>query len=188
MCNMKSMKKAISVITLITILSLTSLVAFADDLDYGADGALSTSSPTLTDMLTYAIQDEYTAKAEYEEIINQYGSIRPFTNIISAEETHISLLLPLFDQLNLTIPEDTSENHIIIPTTLIEAYQTGVTAEIKNIEMYDLFLEQDLPDDVRLVFEQLRNASINHLSAFQNALERIEQTSDKQNRFGKSKS
>ncbi|MPN44592.1 hypothetical protein SDC9_192157 [bioreactor metagenome] len=36
--------------------------------------------------------------------------------------------------------------------------------------MYEQFLEQDLPADVRVVFESLMHASENHLRAFQNRL------------------
>ena len=76
-------------------------------------------------MLTYAIQDEYLALAEYELIIEKYGSMRPFSNIINSEKTHI-----------------------------------------------DMFLKKELPDDIRSVFERLKNASGNHLQAFKNGLNR----------------
>ena len=47
---------------------------------YGSAGALEDENMTLADMLTYAIQDEYLARAEYELIISEYGNVRPFTN------------------------------------------------------------------------------------------------------------
>ena len=43
-----------------------------------------------------------------------------------------------------------------------------MTAEVHNIAMYEAFLKQeDLPDDVRAVFEALTRASGNHLRAFE---------------------
>ena len=54
-----------------------------------------------------------------------------------------------------------------MPATLNEANQIGVDAEINNIAMYEKFLEQELPDDVRTVFEKLKDASENHLAAFE---------------------
>ncbi|AJD92943.1 hypothetical protein JMA_36260 [Jeotgalibacillus malaysiensis] len=33
--------------------------------------------------------------------------------------------------------------------------------------MYDRFLTMNIPNDVRFVFSQLRNASFNHLAAFE---------------------
>ena len=37
-------------------------------------------------MLTYAIQDEYLAHAEYDYILKNFGDQRPASNIIKAEE------------------------------------------------------------------------------------------------------
>ena len=73
---------------------------------YGSEGALNDTTLSLADMLTYAVQDEYLARAEYDRILTQYGSIRPFTNIIRAEETHIDTLLPLFAEYGIAAPKD----------------------------------------------------------------------------------
>ena len=57
-----------------------------------------------------------------------------------------------------------------LPSSLNEAFEAGVTAELENIAMYDRFLQEDIPHDVKNVFIALRDASKNHLSAFQNHL------------------
>ncbi len=137
---------------------------------YGSEGALDDTSLTLADMLTYAIQDEYLAYAEYDRILSENGSIRPFTNIIRAEATHIDALLPLFETYGIAAPADEGASHAVSVATLTEAYQAGVNAEVNNIAMYETFLDQDLPSDVRIVFESLMHASENHLRAFQNQL------------------
>ena len=137
---------------------------------YGSQGALDDNSLTLADMLTYAIQDEYLARAEYDKILSDNGSIRPFTNIVRAEETHIDALLPLFDLYGIAAPADEGASRAVSVNSLTEAYQAGVNAEVNNIAMYETFLEQNLPSDVRTVFESLMNASENHLRAFQNRL------------------
>lgn len=137
---------------------------------YGAEGALDDDTLTLADMLTYAIQDEYLARAEYARIIADFGSVRPFTNIMRAEETHIKTLLPLFDAYGIIVPADEGASHAVAVSSLTTAYQAGVSAEVSNIAMYDTFLEQELPDNVRTIFESLMRASENHLRAFQNRL------------------
>lgn len=137
---------------------------------YGSAGALADSDLSLADMLTYAIQDEYVAYAEYALIIRDFGSVRPFASIINAEQTHINALLPLFVEFGIAAPSDSSAEHTLATSSLTEAYQAGVSAEVTNIAMYDLFLEQDLPAEVRAVFESLLRASENHLRAFQNRL------------------
>lgn len=137
---------------------------------YGSEGALDDASLTVADMLTYALQDEYLARAEYELILSDFGSVRPFTNIIRAEETHIDALLPLFEAYGITAPADEGSSHAAAVSSLTAAYQAGVNAEVNNIAMYETFLAEDLPDDVRTVFESLMHASENHLRAFQNRL------------------
>lgn len=137
---------------------------------YGATGALGDTSLSLADMLTYAMQDETVARAEYAAILATYGSVRPFANIIRAEESHIASLLPLFEAYGIAVPADESASLVTTVPSLTEAYQTGVSAEVNNIAMYETFLDQNLPDNVRAVFESLMRASENHLRTFQNRL------------------
>jgi hypothetical protein len=141
----------------------------ASDESFGSAGAAADDDLPLEEMLTYAIQDEYLARAEYEAIMEEYGSIAPFSNIIRAEESHISQLVPLFESNGLAVPADDAADYVILPASLDEAYQAGIDAEIANIAMYELFLAQELPDDVRAVFENLMAGSQSHLSAFENA-------------------
>lgn len=136
-------------------------------LDWGSGSALSQETFTIEEMLVYAIQDEYTAKSEYIMIMDKFDITKPFSNIYKSEETHISLLLPLFETYEYIVPFDDSENHLFEINSVDEAFDIGVVAEINNIAMYNLFLEQELPEDVETVFIQLRDASINHLSAFE---------------------
>ena len=126
-----------------------------------------TGEYTLESMLNYAILDEYLAKATYEKIIDTYGDIKPFSRIVLAEQTHIDLLLPLFETYGIEVPAVPSSDEIIVPESISSALATGVEAEKANIALYDSFLAQEnLPDDVRLVFESLKAASENHLNAF----------------------
>ncbi len=154
------------------VLLLASVPGVSASGGFGSGGAAAVTNPTLLDMLTYAIQDEYAARAEYEMIIDEYGEIRPFTNIIRSEETHIGLLTPLFAQYGYPVPADTSSEHVILPSDLRSAFEIGVEAEIANIAMYEMFLARELPDDVRDVFERLMAASESHLRAFENGLNR----------------
>jgi hypothetical protein len=147
-------------------------IASADSADFGARGAEGKSGLTIEQMLTYAIQDEYLARAEYELIIGEYGSIRPFTNIMAAEQRHIEWVTELFNEYGYALPEDTAQMHVVLPDDLESSFQTGVQAEIDNIAMYESFLQKDLPADVRDVFERLKQASENHLRAFRNNLNR----------------
>ncbi len=125
------------------------------------------SNYTLEEMLNYAILDEYLAQATYQAIIDTYGNVRPFTNIVLAEQTHIDLLTELFTTYGFVIPENTAALNVTVPASISEAIAAGKEAEIQNIAIYEAFLaSEDLPEDVRAVFESLVNASNKHLNAF----------------------
>jgi hypothetical protein len=159
-------------VLVVALSTVAAVISFADSADFGAKGAEGKSGLTIEQMLTYAIQDEYLARAEYELIIGEYGSIRPFTNIMAAEERHIEWVTELFNEYGYPLPKDTASEYVVLPEDLKSSFETGVQAEIDNIAMYESFLKQDLPADVRDLFERLMGASENHLRAFRNNLNR----------------
>ncbi len=167
------MKKAAKIISAAILISglFTALVA-SDEI--GAKAAKNNPEPSMEEMLRYAIQDEYLARAEYYEVIDRLGSVRPFSNIVKAEETHVGMLVPLFEKYGLMVPDDTYASHVVVPDDLKTALQIGVQAEIDNIAMYESFLDRDLPDDVRAAFQKLKDASENHLRVFRNGLSRYQ--------------
>lgn len=143
--------------------------------NYGAKGALQDSSITLEEALKYAVQDEYLAQARYDTIIAKFGAIRPFTQIKSAEQRHISALLTLFKKYNVKVPEDNAKQYTKEPGALKEAYQAGVEGEVDNIAMYNkLASTSALPQDVKAVMKQLGDASQNHLAAFKRGLSQFQ--------------
>ena len=143
------------------------------DEPYGALGALAASDLTLEQMLAFAVQDEYIARLEYQEIMTAFGVQSPYANIMRSEESHLELLRGIYASRGEEFPADTAADHLVLPTSLLEAAQNGVQAEIDNIAMYDRFLTYDLPADVAAVFTELRNGSVNHQSAFQSQVDRL---------------
>jgi hypothetical protein len=139
---------------------------------YGAAGARTAASPTLEQMLVFAIQDEYLAGAEYDLIMSKAGSVRPFSNISRAEDQHVTWVAAALRDHGYAVPADEAAAHAVLPADLRSAYEAGVQAEVDNIAMYDSFLKRELPADVRSLFERLRAASQNHLRAFRTNLER----------------
>ena len=136
---------------------------------YGAASAASVADSDLTlgTMLSFALQDEYLARGEYQKTMDKFGQRRPFSNIVQAEERHISWLVPLFGKYGVALPPDRGLELAQVPETFAGALKTGVDAEIANISMYERFLARELPSDVRAVFEHLLAGSRNHLAAFQ---------------------
>lgn len=142
---------------------------------WGATAALADSDLTVEDMLTYALQDEYLARAEYVAIMARFGVARPFSNIKESEDSHIAWLGEAFAARAMALPADAAAPFVVMPNTLKEAFEAGVSAEVANIAMYDSFLaEPEMKDGsnnaIRDLFTRLRRASENHLRAFRTQL------------------
>jgi hypothetical protein len=143
------------------------MTACADDSDPMAPQALE--EEVVLDAMEAAIQDEYRAELIYEKVIDDFGSVRPFTNIIYAEVRHSEALGRLYAARGLPIPVSRwSWDDVPGFSSLTDACQAGVVAEIENAGIYEEYLDLDLPSDVRVVFESNQRASLqNHLPAFE---------------------
>lgn len=130
----------------------------------------SINTPTITLLqraLDAALLDELKAENLYSTLLNAFGSIKPFINILRAEKKHSSAILSLYTVYNL-IPPIYKIDQIILPTTITEACLLGVQSEEANIKMYDDLLKDvhNFPDVIE-VFQNLQRASQqNHLPAF----------------------
>lgn len=141
----------------------------------GAKGALQDSSITLEKALTYALQDEYAAQARCDAVIQKFGAVKPFVRIKKAEQTHIETLLPLCTAYKVPIPKNQAANLTEAPASLKVAFRIGIERETEHISMYTKFLETPgIPADVQSAMTTIRNASLNHLAAFQAGLSRSE--------------
>lgn len=124
--------------------------------------------------LNEAIQDEYKACETYRLVMEKFGFVRPFVNIIEAEKRHIQALIILFRKYQLPIPINTWGGKIEVPNSLLEACLGGVQAEIENGEMYVklLNLTKEYPDVQRVFLNLQRASQQNHLRAFQRAAQK----------------
>jgi hypothetical protein len=128
---------------------------------------------TIPDALQQALYDEYLARDTYQAIIAKFGAVRPFANIVRAEEVHIAALKPLFVSYGIPAPEDPYASTIEAPATLQESCVIGYEAEVANVAMYDRLLASVQDPAVTAVFTDLRNASERaHMPAFQRCSER----------------
>ncbi len=124
--------------------------------------------------LTTGLMDEYRAEAFYAAVIDKFGDVRPFVNIIRAEQTHSGAIATVMAAYGLDAGANPylagAETVASVPATLQEACRMGVEAEIANRDLYN---DQLIPaaaghPDIQVVFERLRDASNdNHLPAFQ---------------------
>lgn len=119
-------------------------------------------------VLAEALNDEYKAYATYDQVINDFGNVRPFSNIREAEGRHINALLSLYRKYGLPIPKNPWPEKVTRYKTLTEACEAGVAAEIENGAMYERLLQQTEKADIRAILKNLQAASQQrHLPAFQ---------------------
>jgi hypothetical protein len=121
-----------------------------------------------------ALRDEYLAYMTYSRILEHFGEVYPFANIVHAEARHIAALATLYESRGLPAPENPwTQDDLPVYASLRDACAAGVEGEQRNIALYDRWLAMDLPADVRFVFENLQRASReNHLAAFRRCLDR----------------
>lgn len=123
--------------------------------------------------LREALMDERMAQALYRAVMAKHGEVRPFSNIVRAEERHEQMVESVMRQYGLDVPTDVPPLAVSIPSTVGECARVSAEFERANIAMYDRLQESVTEPAVREVFERLRSASKNnHLPAFERALSR----------------
>jgi hypothetical protein len=145
------------------VLGMTAVVPFG-----GADAQGRLDDRTI-EALRAALDDERHAQAVYGAVIDKFGEVRPFVNIIRAEQRHEQMVLDLFARYDVAVPENRwSREQVEVPATVEEACRTGIAAEKANVAMYDGLLTFVKEADIRAVFSRLREVSQqNHLRAFE---------------------
>jgi hypothetical protein len=134
------------------------------------DGSLGELDAEEVEALLMALDDEYKAWSVYDQVIADFGEVRPFTQIQRAEESHIAALVTLFGRYDLDVPANEWPGNVPTFDSLAAACEAGVQAEIDNAALYDeLFsmVKADNPDIIQ-VFTSLQQASeTKHLPAFE---------------------
>lgn len=124
-------------------------------------------------MVLEALNDEYKARAFYRLVIKTFGPVRPFINIVEAEDTHAKALEALCAWYDIPLPSDDWEAKLQPPASILEACRAGVEGEIENIAMYDRFLNDATIPDIRALFQRLQARSREaHLPAFERCVAR----------------
>ena len=124
-------------------------------------------------VLCEALDDEYLAWSTYDQVITDFGEVRPFSNIRTAEGRHIEALLELFARYGLSVPKNPWPGKVTRYKSLQEACAAGVAAEIANGEMYERLIQSTERPDILAVLRNLQEASQQrHLQAFERCARR----------------
>jgi len=110
-------------------------------------------------VLTEPLADEYRASPTYDQVIADFGEVRPFINIREAKARHIQALLGRFERYGLAVSANTWPGKVERYTSLQAACDAGVAAEVANGEMYERLLGQTQREDILRVLRNLQEAS-----------------------------
>lgn len=134
---------------------------------------MNTLSQTEVKALHEALDDEYRSWATYDQVISDFGEVRPFSNIRDAEARHIEALSRLFAAYGLPVPANPWPGRTEHYASVQQACAAAVDAEIDNGEMYERLLGATTREDILTVFRSLQQASVErHLEAFRRCAER----------------
>lgn len=134
----------------------------------GQGRSLEPLSDAEVEALVRAIEEEFGAQALYQSVLNTFGDVDPFNSIVQSEAQHAAALVRQAEKYGVTVPEFPSLQGLPVFSTLSEACQAGVAAEIADAALYDELIPITTHSDLIQVFENLRNASLdNHLPEFE---------------------
>ena len=134
-------------------------------------------------------EEEKLARDVYRTLGDVYPEENTFANIQLSEQIHMDAVENLCDRYGIEIIVSDVTGDFTIPRmgnfyatvyetfvepgtgSLLDAFKVGV--EIEKMDIFDLGLAlQDMPKDVVKVFNNLISGSLNHLDAFENAIDR----------------
>lgn len=131
-------------------------------------GAATAVDGKTADALREVLMDERRARAFYSGVLARHGQVRPFSNIVHAEERHAAVIEALMTRHGVAIPAGDPTDLPATPATVAECSRLAAQLERDNIGMYDRLLAGVSEADIRTAFTNLRDASKNnHLPAFE---------------------
>ena len=120
-------------------------------------------------------EGEYAAYATYAAVLDRYGEVSPFANIMVSEAKHIDALQRLLDRYGVPYPEENPYLGVVeAAESLAAAAQAGIDAEIANVALYEdqLAAVAQYPNIVEAFINLQRASQEKHLPAFERAAAR----------------
>ncbi len=127
-------------------------------------------------VLEEALEYERLSQDTYVAVVNKYGKVEPFIQVIRAEKRREQALLMLFKKYKLEAPKRDARE-ISAPETLADACGAAIEAEIHHSARYDKLLEKVGRNDIRKLLEKFQNNAIEkHLPQFTRCVNRSTRT------------
>ena len=117
-----------------------------------------------------ALADERRTEAQYDRVLSDLGSVRPFSNAFRAEGRHAALLEAVLQAHREQVPAARPREAAGLTThaKLTDACRAALESEERNVALYDAAIVPGLPADVERAFRHNRMASLeHHIPAFE---------------------
>ncbi len=162
------------------LLMLMAIISFAAVLQAGGQAQAASLTTTERDWLTYMREEEKLARDVYLFLYDEWGS-RIFARIAASEQTHMDALKTLLGKYGIADPaagkapgefsdpkfeilynELTQRGNV----SLVEALKVGVLIEEIDIDDLNAAIASTTRSDIKRVYGNLLQGSLNHLDAF----------------------
>ncbi|WP_345973981.1 DUF2202 domain-containing protein [Sulfurimonas sp. HSL3-7] len=134
--------------------------------------------------LVFMVEEEKLARDVYEYLYTKWD-LTIFSNIAKSEQQHMDSVIELLEKYDLDYSAslqtrgsfENAELQSLYDTltirgeaSVVEALEVGKLIEEVDIEDLEGLVAADIPEDLKVVYENLLKGSYNHLSAFTNQL------------------
>ncbi len=127
----------------------------------------NSTTPVLASALNQSYAQERTLTATYGNVISALGSVGPFRNIVTAEDQHVGVVTTLAANHHVTLGAGPYPGKAS-PATLRAACQLAAGLEQTTVSLYTKLMPSVTSwRDVTQAFGNLRQAAVQHLSAFE---------------------
>jgi hypothetical protein len=134
----------------------------------GGQGSREPLSDAENEGLVRAIEEAFGAQALYQSVLDKFGNVTPFNDIVLSEAKHASALINQAQKYGIPVPEFPSSEGLSAIETVTEACQAGVDAEIADAELYDELMSFTTNSALIRVYTNLKKASLDsHLPSFE---------------------
>jgi hypothetical protein len=187
------MNKKLATIAILIVMISTSVMAGNRESNFGGEmenilktvekSSLSTAE---ADGILLMREEEKLARDVYLTLYEKWG-LRTFTNIASAESTHMDAMGILLERYNLDDPIKSDSIGVFTNTEMQNLYNVlvaqgtesinaalNVGATIEDLDIFDLerLIQDTDNDDLKIVYQNLLKGSRNHMRAFDMQLSR----------------
>ena len=124
------------------------------------------------DALDSALRSKYRTCALYRMVLQAFGPVQPFKDLLKLEEKYRLVLNGLARRYAHTGPADEWEGRIAIPVSFVEACEEAIQLERENDRLYGALLERTADPALHRLLTRMRNVSqITHRPSFKEYLE-----------------